>query len=226
MRSWAKHNPDYKIIIIDKSTIQKYCDADVLSFKHADSPARISDFIRLIVLKKNGGVWIDASILCTEPLKDILPTGSFDFFGYNIPNFTTLPQFPVIESWFLVAPANSPFMSDWCDEFLSINSYPSINDYLTHVKDQGIDLQNIAIPEYLTIHIAVQKILQTKTYNIITLDANLGPYKYLANNDWDSEKALTSLCGDSAFVTPLIKFRGDERKMITEKPELICAVNH
>jgi hypothetical protein len=230
IKSWAIFNPTYVINVITKENINDYIPTseELMALPRIDGPARLSDFIRLEVLTAYGGIWMDASIICTSTLEWIFDGENRDFIGFYMPNFTTLPLLPVIESWFIAAPTKSPFIKAWRDEFYSTNEYESMEEYIQDMKTRrGIDLQNLAMPEYLTIHAAAQAVMQTGKYSIKALDATSGPFKYLARNEWDSIKSLDALCKHpEAYRTPLIKLRGDDRKKLEGNNELIQCIVH
>jgi len=226
INTWRLHNPTYEIIILNSNNLDKYITngSKLLSLKRStDSNARLSDFIRLHAIAKHGGVWMDASIICYDSLDNLYYKNCYkpvDFFGYYIPNFTTNYNYPIIESWFFAAPANSIFLKLWRDEFMKSNDYDHVSEYIQKIRDSGIDLQNLSNPEYLTIHAAAQVVLQTKydseKYKQILLDATTGPFKYLSDNDWDISTAAPALCNNYKFHTPIVKLRGSDRKFIEE----------
>lgn len=227
IRTWQYHNPSWNITILTNSTLNIYLSTDILHYKHADSPARISDFIRLQILERYGGIWMDSTMLCSAPLDFILEqqlTTKASFVGYYIAGYTTDPTYPIIESWFLAAPPKSPFIRDWNKEFLRINTFDSVNAYITNLRYQNINLQKIDAPEYLAIHCACQKVLQTHPpnyYNTHVTSAEQGPYKYKKENDWNSQRGLERLCqSPDLYMTPLVKFTGWERKLLMDDPIL------
>ena len=71
--SWRRNNPTYSIIIVNDNTIFKFIDRNDLpvKFESIKSEQMKSDFIRLALLKRYGGIWIDASILMKKPLDKI-----------------------------------------------------------------------------------------------------------------------------------------------------------
>lgn len=75
-------------------------------------------------------------------------------------------------------------------------------------------------------HVAAQCVLQNEKTNtsMYLMKAENGPFKYLAVNGWKSEQAIDSLIrGEN--ITPLIKFRGEERKIIDKNEDKIHTVN-
>ena len=196
VESWKFYNPSYKVVILNKSNCRHYIDDDIDSIKHGkDSMARFSDYVRLCVLAKYGGFWIDASIICHHPftwLHGVQKKLDVELVGYYMDGFTLeeyKPYCPVIESWFFACIPNSNYMKDWKNEFLSTKDYNTIDDYLTNIDSQLISRQKIGgLSNYLAIHIAAQKIMQTNRdkYNICLFSECNGPLKPLCENGWDS----------------------------------------
>ena len=83
--SVKEHNKDKKITLITEQNCREYISLpDYIwdKYKRGIIPyAQFSDIIRLMLLEKYGGVWIDATILLTEKL----PKEAFelDFFTYK-----------------------------------------------------------------------------------------------------------------------------------------------
>jgi hypothetical protein len=233
INTWKKYNPEYKITLLNKENLSQYLpELDISNMKNIDSDARLSDIIRLNILAKEGGIWSDASIICLQPfdwINDLHNKEDSEFVGYYIDSFT-IPQYkdksPVIESWFFACVPQSKFVCDWRDEFSKITKFNSINDYLNDLKSQSVNFQNIAMPNYLTIHISAQKVLQgNKKYKLSLVKAEDDAFKYLTQNGWDSKKAIKNLvdCTNEPIKSnsscsflqgKIIKLRGDERKEI------------
>jgi len=223
IQSWKKYNPDYGVIVLNQNNLKDYIDLDVKNMKMNDSPARESDIIRLNILQKYGGVWVDASIVMTAPLD--FTTEEHEFYGYKIDGFISKEGIPVIESWFFATVPSGKFITKWRDEFMKANNFSNVEDALESLKKQGVLYDKISGPVYLFIHVCAQKILQKemsadeikKTFSLLTAEETA--LKYLDVNDWDSGKALESLCkGEN--VMPLIKFRGAERGYLEGHPDL------
>ena len=218
--TWKYHNPSWNVTILTNSTLKQHLTTDILNYKHADSPARISDFIRLQILEKYGGVWMDSSMICSSSLDTILNHDA-SFIGYYISGFTTDPKYPIIESWFLAAPPKSPLIRDWNKEFLRMNTFETVHAYINNLRYQNINLQKIDAPEYLAIHCACQKVIQTKDYSYYVTSAELGPYKYKKDNDWVSQTSIERLCQyPDLYMTPLVKFTAWERNLLIDNPIL------
>ena len=84
----------------------------------------------------------------------------------------------------------------------------------------GVDYENITGPIYLAIHVAAQKVLQVDKYpldSLILRKAEDGPFKYLTETGWDSEKAINFACNNKKYQGPIMKMRGPERAALESK---------
>jgi len=170
--SWRRHYPTYSIIIVNNNTISKYINRDELpnKFDQIKAHQMRSDFIRLALLKKYGGVWLDATILMMKPIAHIWLDHKYDLAGFNQPLFETVKDKPIFESWFISAPKNSKIIDLWNDEFThAVDDFDTIDDYLIEIKKDGVDLQKLWLPgtSYLTIHVCFL-VIQTKYPDILS----------------------------------------------------------
>lgn len=220
MESWKKYNPDYEIIILTKQNYKGYVNipleiASHINFK--DSPTRFSDVLRLWTLTEHGGIWCDSSILLKAPLAEWMFPKYAEFSGFYIDSFTNIQESPVIENWFLAANKGSPFIKKWRDEFTQMTNFLTVEDYIKSRKKMGVHFQGISDPHYLAIHIAAQKVLQIDKYlsdSLILRKAEDGPFKYLADAKWDTNKSLQLACSEQKYQTPILKFRDEEINML------------
>lgn len=240
INTWKKHNPDYKVIVLNNSNLNTYLpELDINNLKHVERPAHFSDVIRVHIIAKYGGIWSDASIVCLQsydPILERMKKRNFEFFGYHIWGSTNhingssdnmKTDFPVIENWFFVAPPNAPIISDWKDKLMECQQYDTKEDYLNEMKkNTNLDKIKDNMKTYLWMHCAMQGILQKNKgkYNIEVRKAEDGPFKYLENNKWDIEKAVDEVidCNKKnshceILKTPFIKFRSVERHVIQNK---------
>lgn len=93
--TWVRHNPGWNIILLDEGNIAEHINIRPRQV----SKQAFSDILRISLLAKHGGVWVDATCFCMQPLDDWLPryftTG---FFAFNRP----APD-RMISSWFIAA---------------------------------------------------------------------------------------------------------------------------
>lgn len=220
--SWKHYNPGYQVIVLNKSNYMRYTDGsvDVDALRHsADFVARYADYVRCLVLAHNGGFWLDSSIICHHPFTWVhaaQQATDAEFIGYYI-DTGTHPEFlsysPMVENWFFACVPGSPFMQDWCREFVRTQEFATISDYLANVKSQGIHfnkVDSIGGGEYLTMHIAAQKILQDHhrttmmptPKSVATLSNLETPLEDLSTLNPSLSSSVYNLCFFSACAGP------------------------
>ena len=228
---WRRLHPDWSIIVLNPKNLKDYLpETDIFKLKFADTKPRQSDFVRLHILAKYGGVWADASVVPTRSWDWVIDEqkkkGS-DFIGYYRQGATTKSEYPVIESWFFACPKGSNFVSKLRDEMMTMNSLENEADYKEHVKSRGVDIQNIPQPDYLNIYLSAQAVMQTQMTRdeirnkIQVYPAEDGPFKHSVTNDWKPAESVKSLCTlETTEMPEMIKIYGLERKAMETDPSL------
>ncbi|MBF7692807.1 glycosyltransferase family 32 protein [Acinetobacter pollinis] len=203
---------DYKVLVLNKENISEYIDLPVL--KDGLKTAVIADYIRLSLLKKYGGIWMDASILLTENfdwfLSKLKDSENFVFYTDNC---TTDINFPITENWFIAARKNSEFISDWLQEFQYCLLSENPNTYYKKYEHDSL-IQKIPNTDYLMCYISAAIITAKKEYSI--LYANSGSVGHYYNYVFDSSSYLIGLKifksdKSKIYIPPLIKFTKDTR---------------
>jgi hypothetical protein len=221
VNSWKNHNPSYKIIILNKNNINEYIPFDIFKLKFAKTHQQIADFIRIYLIYEYGGFWLDSTIYLNKSLDwvhsyQINENSEFVGFKINRLNGYESPlNSPIVENWFLASIPKSQFMLDWKNVFYSMNDYNTIDDYVNFIKSTT-NINSIILHHYLTMHIACQYILQNSKYKykLSLLDAEKGPFLYLCSINWDNIYLIPILLYFRGTECPLIKYRGQERKLI------------
>lgn len=103
------HMPDKEFVIIDKNNVFEYISLPEHIVRKWENgilqPAYISDLIRLELLIRYGGYWIDATVFCTnasllEQIDSVpLFMYSFYYFGFN-------PEIMELNNWFIHSTTN------------------------------------------------------------------------------------------------------------------------
>jgi hypothetical protein len=231
---WRQLNPGWKINVLNPDNLGEYLPGiDIFGMKFADTKPRQSDFVRLHVMAKYGGIWCDASMVPTKSFDWVIDTqrskGS-EFIGYYRESATTRPEYPAIESWFFASIPGSNFVSKWRDELEVMNTLKSEGVYKDNVKDRGVDIQNIPQPDYLNVYLSAQAVMQTQMTpdeiknKIYVLKSEDGPFEHSVTNNWDPTKSIQSLCDKPTSSLPdLIKIYGNERRAMESDSSLKCA---
>lgn len=107
INEWSRLNPDWPITLLDNSNIDQFCP----EFSDAGKGLKMSlalksDLLRICLLKKYGGVWVDASVWPVEPLSNFIGSilNETGFFAYRfIPRNIGPKGHRELSSWFMVA---------------------------------------------------------------------------------------------------------------------------
>ena len=113
-RSWEILNPEYTVFRLSKYDIDKFIDLDLFldsSKRDKLSIVALSDIVRMLLLLKNGGIWVDSTLLCRSPLNSWLPGHFNEFFAFANPTKDKL-----ISNWFLAAKKETYLINKWVEE--------------------------------------------------------------------------------------------------------------
>jgi hypothetical protein len=115
LESWIYYNYDWEIIILDYLNYNLFCDLENKIDLSKISLNHFSDILRLSILNKYGGLWVDATCFCNCSLNTWLPLYlSNDFFMFD--NLTQLGH--MISSWFIYSEPNTYLISIWYKNIL------------------------------------------------------------------------------------------------------------
>ena len=117
LAGWERLNPGWELRCLDAATVGRYVDVSRyidLSSQEVTA-ASLSDIVRMLLLHEYGGVWIDATLYCNQPLDEWLP-GPFGtgFFGFYRP----APE-RLIGTWFLAAAPGNVLFEKWATRALN-----------------------------------------------------------------------------------------------------------
>lgn len=151
--------PTYDFRILNKDSVLEYLPK--LKFSEDTLITHQSDVIRLELLSKFGGVWLDATVILGTNLnwlEQISAERKFDIIAYYRACSTVDPAFPVIETWFIASPPQNKFIQAWRDEFGKIKKLggKGYYDKLTAREDYDIIKQGLSRPSYLMLNMAEQ----------------------------------------------------------------------
>jgi hypothetical protein len=221
VQSWKKSNHEYIIHFMNKTNFTEFVNVSELPpiFNSTTHLQEKADIIRLYVLYKYGGIWVDSSIFITQSLAPIW-NNKYDVGGFFIPLFTNNQNKKVFENWFISAPKQSKLILAWKNEFFrALTDYKNRKEYISDIENNGIDLQNINGKEYLMMHCCYLKIINDANYNIKQFSStdNNGPLQWLCDNNWNILYSSKKLClYTNCEVPAILKFRGCDRPLITK----------
>jgi hypothetical protein len=109
--SWRRHNPDWNVRLLSGATLEAYlAPLPPLAAAASRLPLEArSDVLRIELLHRFGGIWVDSTVYCLRPLdgwiSHAMPRG---FFAFNRP----MPDV-MLSSWFLAAERGNYIVERW-----------------------------------------------------------------------------------------------------------------
>lgn len=108
-RTWETLNPAWSFQPLTRTTLCTMLDDRTMRFvrERPDVPPdALSDVVRIALLERFGGVWVDSTTYCLQPLdtwlSDVATTG---FFAFDSPG-----EDRMVSSWFLAATPGNPIV--------------------------------------------------------------------------------------------------------------------
>lgn len=163
--------PGWEIRFLTDDTVLEYIPQEEfpLNYKGLSPPHR-ADWIRLRLLEKYGGAWLDAGIIVNDEsavdrLRDETISKRAEYTGFY-PNdgLNKMGTPSYIDNWFIMAPKGSPFITKWRHEYETAIDMGFV-PYKRKLTSSGLVFTdyNVANPNdvYLTPQASLQKILQT-----------------------------------------------------------------
>lgn len=131
IKRWKELNSDYEVNVLCNNTIKQYVP-EFFEFTSIRKPAAKSDLLRILLLSKYGGVWVDASVYPMLPLSDFYENVMNDtgFFAYRfLPRLLNRKKGDrEIVSWFLcVDVPHHSLIESWKTAF--VEKYNNLKKY-------------------------------------------------------------------------------------------------
>lgn len=124
MISWKLHHPDYDVVILNKNNVHRYIHIPLhINPQRQDISLQIyANFIRLALLKKYGGIWVDANVYCFQSLNNWLPA----LLDEKIFLFQSNFRDRINVNWFMASEPENYIINQWLEaysDFLRRNYY-------------------------------------------------------------------------------------------------------
>ncbi|MCZ2496973.1 mannosyltransferase [Xylophilus sp. Kf1] len=221
--NWKALNPGYEVQLLSARTVADFLP-DVPASLSRLGAAKQSDWIRLALLERHGGVWLDSSIILTTSLDWMLErqqaTGA-EYVGFYLDRYARSRARPLVDSWCMAAPPGAPFIRDWLLLFRAEVVDGDTEDYLAALRAAGrFDdvVQKLGSPSYHTVHVCAQDLLQRHPdrYRLLLLHAEDSAYAFQARSRWKRRRLYVHLLFNPVPhpCPPLIKLRGGERRKL------------
>ena len=214
---------DWDYRLVNNSNKKEYIGDDDIK-KNLSKP-HYADWIRLYLLKKYGGVWMDISIIINDSINNLFDKSiswKSELTAFSMPSFEDdTIDLPIIENYFIMAPKNSEIILLWYKEFnKAINQ--GFEEYKLEQIKNGVNFQNLAYDKvdivYFTEHACLQVVLQKKLNRApnMYIESGLNSMYKLQNECGWNYKCLITRINDKSYSKkiPYIKLRGEDRKKL------------
>lgn len=127
LKSWKYYNPTWNIVLLEQSNYKSYLDTydiKLLDKMLQDKIViyRISDIMRLMLLYKHGGLWVDSTCFCNCSLDNWL-SSCIKYNGiFLFENLT--PIHKKISNWFIYSEKEHYLINKWI--IAALNYYDSL----------------------------------------------------------------------------------------------------
>lgn len=213
-------HPDFEVRILDKNTVSNFIEIDLNNLvSKIPKLANLSDLVRLKLLSKYGGVWLDASIILTERVDKFFleQDKACDLIAFYNKNRTQNSKILVIENWMLAAPPNSLFINTWLKYFSPIEELGSLNLYeqykkLPNSKDLIKGLDN---PLYQMAYIAAKLAFIDVKYsrNLLFHSCDESAFAVQFHSGWRTRSCTVNFYLNDKFInSPIFKLANGDRK--------------
>lgn len=135
IESVRKWNADLEVEVISLENIGQYISipGDILKMHEEGiiGYAHFSDIVRIELLVKYGGIWVDATVFCTDHFPDYIFQNSI--FMFQFPKVVPTPR--MIANWLIYADKNHSFLRQFRDLLYMYwrNEKRVVNYYLFHL---------------------------------------------------------------------------------------------
>ncbi|KAJ3209131.1 hypothetical protein HDU67_006374 [Dinochytrium kinnereticum] len=179
IRGWRHQNPSYTVVVLRPSKLSEHIHVPLPAtfFSPTTTPQQRATWVRLAVLFKHGGIWVDASMIITGSLDALVQGGGKEAFAFRLEAFSrdtvAGPKMPVYETYFVATVPGGSWIKAWFDEYsLVFDVFECSDRYLDYLKAvYGEEMyekiiQKINDPSYLKLTVASQKVLVQRLANI------------------------------------------------------------
>jgi hypothetical protein len=226
LANWRRLAPDHEIRALDPASALHWLPegAGGAAWRRLP-PYRQADWLRLQLLKAHGGIWMDGSTLLAADLgwvhrlHESLGRG---LVGFYIERYTREPARPMLENWFIAAPAGDAFVAAWAAELeraLALGEGP----YVAALRAAGeLDAAAQGIPEtmreYLVMHLCAGVVARREPgrHRMALLRAEDVAFAFHAALRWRKRHLYARLALVPAPARPpaLVKLRGGDRAVV------------
>lgn len=226
LANWRHFAPDHELRLLDRHSLAPWLPALRADFD-ALPAYRQADCLRIHLLARHGGVWMDASTLLSRDLgwlHEARARHAAEYVGFYIDRYSTRPELPIIENWFMASVPGGSFamaLAAAFDRALDEGAEALLQRLHAEGRHAAV-VQALTedFQRYLLMHVAASDLLDRapQAHRLALLRAEDGPFAWLAGVGWRKRHlyARLALTPCPARLPALIKLRGGDRN-VTER---------
>lgn len=219
--NWRRFAPDHELRVLDRGSIAQWLPSLRADFD-ALPAYRQADWLRIHLLTRHGGIWMDASTLMSRDLAwlhEARARHAAEYVGFYIDRYSTRPELPIVENWFMASVPAGGFVTALAAAFDRAldDGAESVLQRL-HAESrhaQVVQALTEDFQRYLLMHVAAADLLdrEPQAWRLAVLRAEDGPFAWLAGVGWRKRHlyARLALTPCPTGLPALIKLRGGDR---------------
>jgi hypothetical protein len=222
--NWRRFAADHEVRLLDRDSVMSW-----LPELHADFDAlpayRQADWLRIHLLARHGGVWMDASMLLSRDLAWLHETRkrrAADYVGFYIDRYTTRPELPIVENWLMASVPGGRFATALAAAFDRALD-EGAEALLQRLQSEGrrervVQALTEDFQRYLLMHVAASELLdrEPQLARLVLLRAEDGPFAWHAGVGWRKRHlfARLALVPCPRVLPAVLKLRGGDRAVV------------
>lgn len=210
IKNWKTVGSCTDVRVLNRNTVLKWIPEETMAefSSITNNEANKSDLIRLYLLHRYGGIWMDASVFANRKLSSWVPKGD-TVFCFKADRFSK-KNVTCLENFFIKAKPGDKLIKDWLN--MCINDFSDEN-----YKTKNKEFRNIIGKngDYLVPYVSSMKLVLNNYENLVTESAEKGPYKDTIQNGWDPIK----ICQNITYTENLVKLYNQTRKQCS--PDIV-----
>ncbi len=222
--NWRQFAPDHEVRLLDRSSVESWLPSLRADFDSLP-PYRQADWLRVQLLARHGGIWMDASMLLSRDLAwlhDTQRRRGADYVGFYIDRYTTRPNLPILENWMMASVPGGHFVNALAAAFDQALD-EGAERLLQRLRSEGRHAQVVqALTEdfqrYLLMHVAASELLDRSPQlaRLVLLRAEDGPFAWHAGVGWRKRHlfARLALAPCPRMLPAVLKLRGGDRTVV------------
>ncbi|KQV87572.1 glycosyltransferase family 32 protein [Pelomonas sp. Root1237] len=224
LANWRRFAPDHQLRLLDRTSVSQWLPALRTDFDEMP-PHRQADWLRVQLLARHGGVWMDASMLLSRDLGWLHETRrrrAADYVGFYIDRYTTRPELPIIENWLMASVPGGAFVTALAADFDRALD-EGAEALLPRLQTDGRHARVVqALPDDLQRHrlmqIAATELLdcEPQLARLVLLRAEDGPLAWQAGVGWRHRHlyARLALVPCPRVLPAVLKLRSADRAIV------------